>query len=253
MAVELYWMAISHPSQVARKMLDLKGVEYEVVNVLPLNQKVHMRLAGFRGGTVPAIKIDGKRIQGTREISRELDARWPEPRLFPSDPDHRARVEDAERWGDEEFQPVPRRVFRFGVAHDPELRRWMAKRQGLPAPALMAVAMQPVVAHYAKTVEADGRMGTEAGVRADIAALPATLDRVDHLLEDGTLTLDPPNAATLQILATVRLWAAFEDLTELVHAHACAAPAMELFPRYPVELPPFLKQEWLEPIRATAV
>ena len=30
-------------------MLDLKGVEYELVDVLPLNQKVHMRMAGFRG------------------------------------------------------------------------------------------------------------------------------------------------------------------------------------------------------------
>src|SRR5437764_1534060 len=38
MTVVLYWMSISHPSQVARKMLALKGVEYELVNVIPLNQ-----------------------------------------------------------------------------------------------------------------------------------------------------------------------------------------------------------------------
>ena len=38
MRVVLYWMSISHPSQVARKMLDLKGIEYELVDVVPLNQ-----------------------------------------------------------------------------------------------------------------------------------------------------------------------------------------------------------------------
>src|SRR5581483_8236655 len=105
MAVVLYWMSISHPSQVARKMLDLKGVEYDVVDVLPMNQRIHLRLAGFRGGTVPAIKIDGRRIQGTRAIARALDDRWPEPPLLPADPTLRARVEEAERWGDEQLQP----------------------------------------------------------------------------------------------------------------------------------------------------
>jgi hypothetical protein len=39
MTVVLYWMSISHPSQVARKMLDLKGIEYELVDVIPLNQR----------------------------------------------------------------------------------------------------------------------------------------------------------------------------------------------------------------------
>ncbi len=146
MSVELYWMSVSHPSQAARKMLDLKRVEYKVVDVMPLNQRVHLRLAGFRGGTVPAIKLDGKRVQGSREIARALDERWPDPPLFPSDPELRARVEVAERWGDEEFQPVPRRLFRFGVATLPELRRWMIRQLQMPAPDLIAAAIQPAVA-----------------------------------------------------------------------------------------------------------
>lgn len=92
----LYWISISHPSQVARKMLHLKGVDYRVADVLPLNQRVHLRLAGFRGGTVPALKLDGQKLQRSREISRALDARWPQPPLFPADPDLRSRVEEAE-------------------------------------------------------------------------------------------------------------------------------------------------------------
>jgi len=143
MSAVLYWMAVSHPSQAVRKMLDLKPAEYEVVEVLPLNQRAHLRLAGFRGGTVPALKLDGKKIQGSRAISQALDARWPEPPLFPGEAALRIRVEEAERWGEQEFQPIPRRLFRFGIAHVPALRRWAAELQGLPAPGLLAAALQP--------------------------------------------------------------------------------------------------------------
>lgn len=249
MTVVLYWMSISHPSQVARKMLDLKGVECELVDVVPLNQRIHLRLAGFSGGTVPALKLDGKRIQGSRLIARAVDERWPEPPLFPADPVLRARVKDAERWGEEQLQPIPRRLFRYGVARNPELRQWVVRAQRLPVPALTAQAIRPAVEWYVRTVEADGRRATEAGVRADLGALPALLDRVDRLMGDGTLTLDPPNAATLQIMASVNLISRFADLAELVASHACAEPARQLFAGYRAGLPPFLDPGWLEPVR----
>jgi glutathione S-transferase len=252
MSVVLYWMSISHPSQAVRRMLDLKGVEYELVDVVPMNQRIHLRLAGFSGGTVPALKLDGERIQGSRQIARALDERWPEPPLFPADPAMRARVEEAERWGEEQLQPIPRRLFRYGVARNPELRQWVVRVQRLPMPALTAQAIRPAVEWYVRTVEADGRRATEAVARADLAALPALLDRVDELLGDGTLTLDPPNAATLQIMASVNLMGRFADLAELVASHACAKPAGELFPHYRGELPPFLDTEWLEPVRIAA-
>jgi glutathione S-transferase len=249
MAVVLYWMAISHPSQAARKMLDLKGIEYGTVDVLPLGQRVHLRLAGFREGTVPALRLDGHKVQGSRQIARALDERWPEPPLFPADPVARTRVERAERWGEEELQPVPRRLFRFAAAHNPGLRRGVARATGMPAAGLVAALIKPAVAYYARTIEADGRRATEAGVRADLAALPAMLDRVDRLLAEETLTLDPPNAATAQILATVRLLDAFEDLHDHVAAHACAAPARKLFADYPARLPRVLDPDWLQPLR----
>jgi glutathione S-transferase len=250
MTAVLYFMSISHPSQAARKMLDLKGVEYESVDVLPLNQRIHLRLAGFRGGTVPALKLDGQRIQGSRRIARRLDERWPEPPLLPADPALRERVEEAERWGDEQLQPIPRRLFRYGVACNPQLRHWVVRNQRLPIPALSAQAIRPAVQWYARTLEADGRRATDAGVRADLAALPALLDHVDRLLGDGTLALDPPNAAALQIMASVKLMGGLADLAELVSSHQCAEPARELFPHYRAELPPFLDPAWLEPVRS---
>jgi glutathione S-transferase len=252
MSVVLYWMALSHPSQAVRKMLDLKQAPYEVVEVLPLNQRAHLRLAGFRGGTVPALKLDGKKIQGSRAISRAVDARWPEPPLFPTDPGLRSQVEEAERWGEQEFQPIPRRLFRFGIAQLPGLRRWAAELQGLPAPGLVAAALQPAAAYYARANEPDGRRATRDGVRADLAALPDMLERVDRLLADGTLSLDPPNAATLQVLSTVRALAAFEDLSQHIRARACAEPAFELFDAPPGRVPRFADPEWLKPLGQAA-
>jgi glutathione S-transferase len=206
---------------------------------------------GFRGGTVPALKLDGQRIQGSRQIARVLDERWPEPPLFPGDAALRARVEEAEQWGDEQLQPIPRRLFRYGVARNPELRQWVVRAQRLPMPALTAQAIRPAVEWYVRTVEADGRRATEAGVRADLAALPELLDRVDRLLVDGTLTVDPPNAATLQIMPTIKLLGGFADLADLVASRACAEPARDLFPHYRTELPPFLDPAWLEPVRTS--
>lgn len=252
MSVVLYWMAISHPAQAARKMLDVKQLDYELVDVRPLNQRVHLRLAGFRGGTVPAIKLDGRKVQGSRAIARALDQHRPDPPLFPSDPQLRARVEEAERWGDEQFQPIPRRAFRFAVANNSRFRRAMARSQRLPAPNVAAAALQPAIVYYARTVEADGRRASADVIRADLAALPGMLEHVDRLLADGTLSVDPPNAATLQILSTVRVLDSFADLRDFVRSHACAEPARALFPDYPAELPPLLDPEWLAPTRAAS-
>jgi glutathione S-transferase len=252
MAVRLYWMAISHPSQAARKMLECKGVEFELVDVLPLSQRVHLRLAGFRGGTVPALKLDGRRVQGSRKIARVLEERWPEPPLFPQDPGLLARVVEAERWGEEQLQPVPRRIARFGAAHEVEIRRWGARGQRLPAADTVARLSGPLVSLYGRTTEADGRRATEASIRTDLAALPALLAHADALLEDGTLALSPPNAATLQVLSSVRLLDTFADLHDYVSTHSCAQAARDVFPRYPASLPHFLPIEWLRAMIVTS-
>ena len=244
----LYWTAVSHPSQAVRKMLELKGVDYRLVSVLPLNQRLHLRLAGFRGGTVPALKVNGRRVQGSRRIARQLDELWPEPPLFPADPQLRARVEEAERWGEQQLQPVPRRIGRFGAVRETEVRRWGARAHNVPLPDLVALATGPVANYYARTVEADGRRVTEAAVRADLEALPALLGQTERLLDDGTLATDPPNAATLQVLSSVRLLDSFSDLQDHIGQSRCAQVARELFPDYPGPMPPFLPMEWLEPL-----
>jgi glutathione S-transferase len=249
MTARLYWMVLSHPSQAVRKMLELKGVDYELVSVFPFNQRVHMRLAGFKGGTVPGVKLDGRRVQGSRTIARALDELWPDPPLFPAVGEQRRRVEEAERWGEEQLQPLPRRIGRYGAAHDFEMRLWGARACQLPAPELIARVATPMALYYNRTIEVDGRRASAAGVQADLAALPELLDHADQLLADGVLATDPPNAATLQVLASVCLLDALADIHDALGERPCAVTARQLFPDYPRGAPRFLPPEWLEPLR----
>jgi glutathione S-transferase len=241
MPAKLYSLALSHPSLAARKMLELKGIEHRVVYLLPGLHPLVVRGAGFRGQTVPALKLDGRRIQGSLEIARALDELAPEPPLFPRDPDRRRAVEEAERWGERELQDLPRRFMRWGVRNSNDFRRWMAADiANMPLPGLLARANKPVAARFARVSNA-----TDEQVRDDLERLPEMLDRVDRLVTDGTIGGEQPNAADLQILSSVRCLAAFEDLRPLVEARPAARHARRLFPDYPEPIPRVLPANWL--------
>ncbi len=244
---KLYWFPMSHPGMAAKAMLEFKGVPFETVDVLVGAQKVHLRLAGFRAGTVPALKIDGRRVQGSLAIPRALERIAPEPPLYPADPGLRARVEEAEVWGEREIQNAPRLLIRWGLTRDPGLRRWLAEAAGMPVPALAARTSVPVARYYAHAIGAD-----EAAARRALEGLPAMLDRADALLADGTLTTDPPNAATFQILSSVRALDEFTDVQPHTAGRPSTRAAHELFPDYPGPVPPFLPREWLQELPAAS-
>ncbi len=177
----LYAVYTSHPAHAARLMLEHKGIEHKVVNLVPGTHAAALRALGFRRGTVPALRLDGRRIQGTRAISRALDEAQPEPPLFPADPQERIRVEEAERWGDDVLQPVPRRIGGWVFANRPEMRTRLAREAGLPAPRLLGPAGWPLTWYFARKV---GANDTER-VRRTVEMLPALLDHVDELARRG--------------------------------------------------------------------
>jgi glutathione S-transferase len=232
-------MSISHPAKAARLMLEHKGIEYDKVNVSPGMQAVQMRLAGFRGGIVPALRIDGRRVVGTRAISRALDELRPDPPLFPADPGRRRAVEEAETWGEEILQPVPRRMLRHAVRHNPEARVTFARILGNPRPELMARFMVPAAALYARREDA----GQIERIRADWEATPAHLDHVDELIAAGTIGGSEPNAADFQIGTTLRVMLACADYAPLMQGRPGAELAQRLWPDYPYEYPSLLPAE----------
>jgi glutathione S-transferase len=244
----LYVIPGSHPSRTALMMLERKGIDYRRVDLMPVISKAALRAVRFPGVTVPALKIDGERIQGSREIARALDRIRPDPPLFPRDPDARAKVEQAERWGDEVLQPVARRALWNALRRDRSpLRSYSAgARLGIPI-GLAVKTAAPIVALSARFNEA-----TDDSVRDDLAALPGMLNRVDDWIAEGVLGADEPNAADLQIATSLRLLITLDDLREPIAARPAGRLALRLDPDYPGTTPPILPSQWLEPLRTSA-
>src|ERR1700709_271731 len=99
MTTRLYVIPASHAATSAALMLDYKGIDYKRTDLMPVVSKGALRAVGFPGITVPALKIGNEKIQGSRKIPGPLARTQREPPLSPADPDARAAVEDAERFG----------------------------------------------------------------------------------------------------------------------------------------------------------
>jgi glutathione S-transferase len=226
-------------------MLDRKGIPFKRVDLMPVISKGVLRTMRFPGNTVPALKLDGSRVQGSREIARELDRIQPDPPLFPSDPDQRVKVEEAEAWGDE-FQQKPRQLSWWAFKRDrtPLASYSEGARLGIPV-GLAVKTGGPLVAIAARLNES-----TDENVSSDLASLPADLDRIDRWIADGVMGGDEPNAADYQIAPSVRLAMTFDDLRPAIEPRPAGRLATRLIPEFPGRTPPIFPAEWLEGLRA---
>jgi glutathione S-transferase len=244
----LYVLPGSHPSMAARLMLERKGIPYKRIDLVNVASRGILRALGFPRPTVPALKLDGKRVQGSREIARALEEVRPEPPLFPSDPDRRRAVEDAERWGDETLQPMPRRLTWWAIRRDRSTVGSFLEGARLPLPIPIAVKTVGPIALMSARIN----KSTDELCRADLAALPAVLDEVDRLIASGVIGGDEPNAADYQIATSVRLLLASDDVKPFVEGRPAGAHAMRLVPDFPGRIPAIFPAEWLEPLRSAA-
>ena len=240
MEVTLYGMGISHPARAARLMLEHKGIDAKEIDLPAGSQQLAMRAFGFRGGTVPGLKIDGRRFQGSREISRALDEAVPDPPLFPADLERRAAVEEAERWGEEVYQPVPRRIFRWSMATNAGARERVLADFGFPAAPVTSRLMIPIVHFYMRQ---EG--GGEATARADVAAVPEHIDHVDELIAEGVIDGEELNAADFQIATTTRVLLNFAALRGLIDGRAAEAHAMRVIPKFGRETRVEIPADWI--------
>ncbi|MBS1887827.1 MAG: glutathione S-transferase N-terminal domain-containing protein [Actinobacteria bacterium] len=241
MGARLYVIPASHPATTAALMLDFKGIPYNRTDLMPVVSKGVLRAVGFPRVTVPALKIEGERVQGSREIARALDRIKPDPPLFPADPDKRVAVEEAERFGDEELQHPIRQLLWWGFKHEKENLRAYSAGAHLGVPIGLAIKTGgPLVALSARFNEA-----TDANARADLASLPALLDRVDAYIAAGTIGAELPNAADFQIATSIGLALTLDDLKPLIEPRPAAALADRIVPNYPGHTPPILPPAWL--------
>jgi glutathione S-transferase len=241
---KLYVIPASHPSRSAMLMLERKGIPYKRVDLIPVISRGILRARRFPGVTVPALKLDGKRVQGSMQISRELDRVRPDPRLFPADPEKRAKVEEAEAWGDP-FQQKPRRFSWWALRRNRAPMASYAEGARLRIPVGLAVRTGgPIVVLSARFSGA-----TDESVSADLASLRADLDRIDAWIAEGVIGGPEPNAADFQLAPSLRLLMTFDDLRPFVEARPCGELAKRIDPDFPGRMPPVFPAEWLTGLR----
>ena len=185
MDATLYVIPGSHPAQMVAQMLELKGIEYKRVDLMPVISKGVLKALRFPGTTIPALKLDDRKLQGSGAIARELERLRPDPPLFPADPDARTAVEQAEHWGEETLQRLARRVFWNAIRKDRAPMASFAEDYRLGVPVGLAVKTAgPIVA-------AEVRMhgATDDQVRADLAALLEM--GAQYVLLDTVIAEDP--------------------------------------------------------------
>jgi glutathione S-transferase len=230
-----------------RAMLEHKGIPYKRTDLFPVMSKGILRILGFPGKTVPALKIDGRKVQGSRPITRELERLQPQPALFPEDAELRAEVEEAERFGDEELQHPIRQISWWSIKKDSSSLRSYSEGAKLGIPIGLAVkTAAPIVALAARTNEA-----TDENVRRDLAALPGYLDKIDAWIADGVLGGEQLNAADFQIAPSIALAMTLQDLRPAIEARPAGKHARRVIPDYPGDAPPILPPAWLQQLRDT--
>jgi glutathione S-transferase len=246
MSVKLYVLPGSHPCAAVEEAMRRKGISYKRVDLLPMVQVTAGPLL-YGGGTVPGMRVDGEKLVGSRPIMRRLDELAPEPPLLPVDPHTRERVLEAEQWGDEVFQSVPRRVTDVAFLRNPRAMESYAAGAKLLLPVAM---MRPALPLTAKMM-ARHNHADDVSARADLAALPGHLEQIDAWIAEGLLGGEEPNAADLQIGSTIRLLHTIGDVRPLLESHPATALA-RYFPPAVGEVPAgTLPAEWL-PASATA-
>ena len=244
MPAKLYAVPISHPCMSAQLMLEHKGIDFERVDLMAGLHTVTLRGLGFPQDFTPALRIDGRRAQGTREISRTLDELHPEPRLFPADPEARRQVEEAERLGEEVLQMLARRLAitagrLSGAKPDFTYGTTVSRRA--------AMALRMPSAGRILTIRYGAR---DAVAQADLIALPSILDKMDGWIEEGVMGGDEPNAADYQIAPSLRLALSFDDLRPAIEGRPAGELALRILPDFPGRTPAgAFPADWLAPLR----
>jgi glutathione S-transferase len=241
MIATLYGIPASHPVYATTLMLQAKGVPYRRIDLPQWFHRGTLRVLRFPGTTVPALVLDGERLQTTKAIARALDAKRPHPPLLPPDPAKRAEVEAIEDWCDGDFQQLGRRLVYWALARHRDAVDSYLEGAKLIVPAPLAKPLAPLII---KILARDHGSRDEA-VREDLAALPGLLDRIDGWIAAGTIGGAQPNVADYQVATSLALLRSHDDLRPLIAPRPAGELAQRIAPRYPGRMPAAFPREWL--------
>jgi glutathione S-transferase len=206
-------------------MLEHKGIDFRKVEVPTGFQAPLMRARGFPGRTVPALAIDGRRVQTNRRIARFLDELQHEPALLPSE--RREEFQEAERWADEVLQPLARRLVLAAGSRDLSLIDGYGDTQRLGPILAKTTGRRSRIMRIAASYVFKVSDYTE---ELDLAAVPRLLSQLDAWIEAAVLNRPELNAADFQIAPSLCLLASRRDLRELVEDRPAWRLAERLMP-----------------------
>jgi glutathione S-transferase len=111
--VRLFQIPFSHNCVKVRRALDLKGLDYETVDINPAWRGNVKRASGQ---TLVPVLVDGSHsTSGSSPILLELEKRYPDPPLLPADKQDRAECVLLMEWADATFMDLTRRMAYFRV------------------------------------------------------------------------------------------------------------------------------------------
>jgi glutathione S-transferase len=213
----------------AEAALKRKGLDYERIDFQPGPHIEEMTtIYGEGNTTVPGLLVDDEPVHGSRPILARLEEIAPDPPLFPEP--IADEVREAERWGDDELQDLGRSLPWGAMYFRPEA---MGTFGG-------GGALDPAGTDFAiKLVRGTWKYHGISAERLanDLAGLPAKLEHVAGLAERGVIGGDEPNAADLQIGATLRILLTLGDVRPLLEGHAGERIARRWFPDYAGDVP----------------
>lgn len=227
--ITVHVLAPSHPCRTALAALELKGLEYERVDLTPGAHVERMaEIYGDQHTTVPGMLVDGEPVHGSRAILERLEQIAPEPALYPAGTADAVR--EAERWGDEELQDLGRRL-PWGALHfRPESLGTFGGGGPLDGPGTdFAITLVHRTWTYHKI--------SAARLAEDLIGLPAKIDHIDALAAEGIVGGAEPNAADLQIGSTVRVLLTVGDIRPLIEGRPAERLGRRWFADYPGDVP----------------
>jgi glutathione S-transferase len=180
----LWQIRISHYSEKARWALDYKGVEPELRAPPPgVHMLVALALTRGRHKTFPVLQLDGQTVGDSTAIIAALEKRFPEPALYPEDPEERRRALELEDWFDEELGPHIRLLVFHEATRDPELLA-EAVVPDVPRPLRRVRGAGVAAARYVSTF-VGWRYGVKSTEAAELARgrVMAALDRLEAELD----------------------------------------------------------------------
>ncbi|MDQ6836154.1 MAG: glutathione S-transferase family protein [Actinomycetota bacterium] len=194
----LWQLQLSHYNEKVRWALDYKRIPHRRRSLLP---GVHVLVARHLtpgSETTPVLTLDGRSIGDSTQILAALEERFPQPPLYPSDPQQRARTLELEDFFDERLGPHVRRGVYEVLLDKPGLVVPMFTNDQPPAARLLFRATFPMLRTVMRRKLRINRDAAERSRAATVTAmdrLEAELGPSGYLVGDGFSAADLTAAA----------------------------------------------------------